>query len=82
MQVFILQTSCQDAAEEEDADEEDAELDSMLIESAGDLLPSVAKVVGGDSFKPYFAGFLPELIKKTVGTGSRIMLTYVDYFMA
>ncbi len=44
----------------------EAELDSMLIEDGGELLPAVAKVIGGQAFAPYFAGFLPELFKKTV----------------
>lgn len=38
----------------------------MLIEYAGDILPSLATAVGGASFAPYFAGFLPLLLKKTV----------------
>ena len=38
----------------------------MLIEYAGDVLPSLATAVGGQIFAPYFAGFLPLLLKKTV----------------
>ena len=38
----------------------------MLIEYAGDILPSLATAVGGQIFAPYFAGFLPLLLKKTV----------------
>ena len=38
----------------------------MLIEYAGDILPSLATAVGGPTFAPYFAGFLPLLLKKTV----------------
>ena len=38
----------------------------MLIEYAGDILPSLATAVGGQIFAPYLAGFLPLLLKKTV----------------
>lgn len=38
----------------------------MLVENGGDLIPSVAKVVGGPAFAPYFAGLLPELLKRLV----------------
>ena len=64
------QTKCQDQDEEtgggEEEEDEEAEFDSMLVESAGELLPSLAKVLGGEAFAPYFQGFLPELVKKTV----------------
>ena len=38
----------------------------MVIEAAGDVLPAVAKVVGGATFVPYFASFLPDMIKRLV----------------
>ena len=47
-----------------------AEYDAMLIESAGDVLPAAAKVVGGEVFAPYFAGFLPEMLKRLVSLDS------------
>lgn len=49
----------------EDSDQQ-AEFDAMLIEYAGDILPSLATAIGGQIFAPYFAGFLPLLLKKTV----------------
>ena len=47
----------------------------MLIEYAGDILPSLATAVGGPTFAPYFAGFLPLLLKKTVRKVSHIQFT-------
>ena len=49
-----------------DDSDQQAEFDAMLIEYAGDILPSLATAVGGAAFAPYFAGFLPLLLKKTV----------------
>ena len=65
--IFLFQTACQQD-DEDDIDESDqqAEFDAMLIEYAGDILPSLATAVGGQIFAPYFAGFLPLLLKKTV----------------
>ena len=65
--IFCLQTACQQD-DDDDIDESDqqAEFDAMLIEYAGDILPSLATAVGGQIFAPYFAGFLPLLLKKTV----------------
>lgn len=65
--VFLLQTACQQG-DDDDIDDSDqqAEFDAMLIEYAGDILPSLATAVGGQIFAPYFAGFLPLLLKKTV----------------
>lgn len=64
--VLMQKTACQQG-DEDDIDESDqqAEFDAMLIEYAGDILPSLATAVGGQIFAPYFAGFLPLLLKKT-----------------
>jgi hypothetical protein len=61
--VFQQKMACQDA-EDDELDDEHAEYDSMLIENAGELLPTLAKLLGGPTFAPYFAGILPELLKK------------------
>ena len=79
MYIFLLQTACQQG-DEDDIDESDqqAEFDAMLIEYAGDILPSLATAVGGQIFAPYFAGFLPLLLKKTVSksfTGKALLLS-------
>ncbi|KAM4808132.1 importin-4 [Rhinophrynus dorsalis] len=64
--VLQRKTACQDPeAEEEDDDEQQAEFDAMLIENAGEGIPLVAAAVGGTTFAPYFAGFLPLLLNKT-----------------
>jgi len=56
--------ACQD---EEDADAELddqlAEYDALLIEGAGDVLPAVAKAIGGEAFAPYLVALLPDLLK-------------------
>ncbi len=67
--MFYVQVACQDEAEEGDEDAEgtdNAEYDSVLMESAGDIIPSMAKAVGGDAFKPYFEVMLPDLLKRLV----------------
>ena len=69
---YLEQTKCQDNDEEvqdvgdADDEEEEAEYDSMLIENAGELLPSIVKVVGGENFQPHFQEFIHELTKKAV----------------
>ncbi|XP_063769721.1 importin-4 isoform X1 [Pseudophryne corroboree] len=42
----------------------EAEMDAMLVEYAGEGIPLVATAVGGATFAPYFAGFLPLLLNK------------------
>ena len=56
---------CEDDEQEEE-EEEQAEFDGMLIESAGDVIPVMAKLVGGENFSAFFAGFLPDLLKRMV----------------
>ena len=82
--IFRLQTACQQG-DDDDIDDSDqqAEFDAMLIEYAGDILPSLATAVGGQIFAPYFAGFLPLLLKKTVSrlcySGSKSSLYFSVY---
>ena len=63
---FSSQIASQDPDEGDDGDDQQAEYDAMLVENAGDIMPAVAKIVGGETFAPYMAGLLPELLKKTV----------------
>ncbi|XP_021099504.1 importin-4 isoform X1 [Heterocephalus glaber] len=42
-----------------------AEYDAMLLEHAGEAIPALAAAAGGDTFAPFFAGFLPFLLCKT-----------------
>jgi len=62
--VMQQKMACQD---EEDADAELddqlAEYDALLIEGAGDVLPAVAKSIGGEAFAPYLVALLPDLLK-------------------
>ncbi|XP_018412184.1 PREDICTED: importin-4 [Nanorana parkeri] len=60
--VLQSKTACQDPEGEDD--EQQAELDAMLVEFAGDGIPLIAAAVGGATFAPYFAGFLPLLLGK------------------
>ena len=53
----------------------------MLIEYAGDVLPSLATAVGGQIFAPYFAGFLPLLLKKTVSKPIFQYLVLICHFI-
>ena len=43
-----------------------AEYDAMLLEYAGEAIPALAAAAGGDAFAPFFAGFLPLLLYRTV----------------
>ncbi|CAH2294413.1 importin-4 [Pelobates cultripes] len=61
--VLQCKTLCQDP-DADDEDEQQAEMDSMLIEYAGEGIPLIAAAVGGATFAPYFAGFLPLLLNK------------------
>lgn len=66
--LFLEKIPCQqdgDDSYEEGDEESQAEMDAILIEKAGDMLPLLAQAVGGAVFKPYFDGFLPLLIKRT-----------------
>ncbi|XP_067929323.1 importin-4-like [Watersipora subatra] len=56
-------TACQDE-DEDDEDEEQAEYDTFLLEYAVGTLPLLARIVGTEIFTPYFADFLPHLLKK------------------
>ena len=64
----LYQTACQDQDDDDDDDDDtdQAELDAMLIECAGDLIPGLAQALGGQTFAPYFAGALPLLLARTV----------------
>ncbi|KAM4710354.1 importin-4 [Discoglossus pictus] len=62
--VLQNKTSCQDPEVEDEDEEQQAELDAMLIEHAGEGIPLVAAAVGGATFAPYFTWFLPLLLNK------------------
>ena len=68
---MFFQVNCQqflddDASQTSVDDDSQSELDLMLIEKCGDLLPLYAKLIGGEAFKAYFNIILPTFIKKTV----------------
>ncbi|XP_033729226.1 importin-4-like [Pecten maximus] len=69
-EVFTHKLACQDEDEDEDGDDEEAEFDGMLIESAGDVLPLMAKLLGGQVFMPFFSSFLTDLLKRLKQTSS------------
>ncbi|XP_038597074.1 importin-4 isoform X1 [Tachyglossus aculeatus] len=62
--VLHKRTACQDTDDEEEDEEEQAEYDAMLLEHAGEVIPALAAAAGGETFAPYFAGFLPLLLRK------------------
>ncbi|XP_076111369.1 importin-4-like isoform X2 [Mytilus galloprovincialis] len=68
-EAFTNKLSCQDEDTLED-DDQQAEFDGMLIESAGDVLPVMAKLLGGDIFLPFFRSFLVDLLKRLKETSS------------
>lgn len=62
----FTQLKCQGEEEEISEDDEQAESDSILVENGGDLLVTLAGLVGGEEFSPFFAGLLPDFLKKLV----------------
>ncbi|ESO82779.1 hypothetical protein LOTGIDRAFT_229803 [Lottia gigantea] len=66
--IFTHKVACQD--DEDEDDDQQAEFDAMLIESAGDVLPTMAKLVGGPDFLPFFQSFLTDLLKRLKVTSS------------
>ncbi|KIY62189.1 ARM repeat-containing protein [Cylindrobasidium torrendii FP15055 ss-10] len=65
VQILEQKAFCQqdpDQEEEEEAPEDQAEYDSVLISSAGDLVSALASVLGAD-FAPAFGTFLPLIAK-------------------
>ncbi|XP_072479499.1 importin-4 isoform X1 [Notamacropus eugenii] len=63
--VLQRKIACQDPEEEEEDEVEQAEYDAMLLEHAGEIIPALASASGGETFAPFFAGFLPLLLRKT-----------------
>ena len=70
-----VKMACQDADDDvvvDDDEEEEAEHDCALVESAGELMPTLVKLIGGPTFAPYFAELLPELLKRLVRNESAV----------
>ncbi|KAH9499795.1 Importin-4 [Bulinus truncatus] len=67
-EIFTHKVACQD--QEDDDEESEAEFDSMLIESAGDVLPVMARLMGGERFLPFFTSFVQDLLKRLKVTSS------------
>ncbi|CAG5114577.1 unnamed protein product, partial [Candidula unifasciata] len=66
-EIFTHKVACQD---QDDENEDEAEFDSMLIESAGDVLPVMARIMGGENFLPFFTSFVHDLLKRLKETSS------------
>nr|CAD7462078.1 unnamed protein product [Timema tahoe] len=62
--VMTYKTECQDK-EDEGSDDPEAEQDEMLIECAGNIVPSLGKAVTPDDFAIYFGNLLPLFLAKT-----------------
>lgn len=65
VQILEQKAFCQqdpDQDEEEEAPEDQAEYDSVLISSAGDLVAALSNVLGAD-FAPAFTTFFPLIAK-------------------
>lgn len=64
---FIFQTMCQDMADEAGSEDEgEAEHDEMLVEYAGEVVPSLGKAMPQAEFATQFAQLLPLFANKTV----------------
>jgi hypothetical protein len=63
-----LQTRCQDNDDDdiEGEHEQQAELDTSLMEHAGDVIPQLAAAAPGQEFVAYFASLLPWFLKRMV----------------
>ncbi|XP_046413500.1 importin-4-like isoform X1 [Neodiprion fabricii] len=62
-EVMTGKTECQDQ-DETDGDETEAEQDELLIECAGDVLPSFGKAMKPEDFLLYFQALLPLFLAK------------------
>ncbi|KAK3691936.1 hypothetical protein RRG08_047945 [Elysia crispata] len=73
-EIFTHKVACQDQKEDEgeddSEDETEAEFDGMLIESAGDVLPVIARIMGGENFVGFFTHFVQDLLKRMKETSS------------
>lgn len=63
---LILQIKCQREVDEDDEDE--AEYDTLLIENAGELIPTLAEVAPSNDFVAFYNAMIPELMKKLVSS--------------
>lgn len=79
IQILEQKAFCQqdpDQDETEEAPEDQAEYDSVLISSAGDLVASLANALGAD-FAPAFNGFFPLISKYYVSSLIPAVFGYV-----
>ncbi|XP_037085463.1 importin-4-like [Pollicipes pollicipes] len=65
--VMSYKTTCQDQRED---DEDDSEYDEMLIEYAGDVVPSLGRALPTERFLQVFMDLYPALLLKTKRTRS------------
>ncbi|KAF0294994.1 Importin-4 [Amphibalanus amphitrite] len=65
--VMAYKTACQDQRE---SDEDDSEYDEMLIEYAGDVVPSLGRALPTQQFIQVFMDLYPQLLNKTKRTRS------------
>lgn len=71
---FFYQTMCQDMADEAGSEDEgEAEHDEMLIEYAGEVVPSLGKAMNQTEFAAQFAQLLPLFANKTVSICVQMM---------
>jgi len=77
--------ACQDTDDDDDDDddgdteaEEQAEHDCALVESAGELMPTLVKLIGGQAFAAYFVQLLPELLKRLVSDTASCSLSPIS----
>lgn len=62
----MLEQAEEGHSEDDDMEDPDSEASEKLIEYAGDVLPALGGAMTPQEFAPYFAGFFPLILQKTV----------------
>lgn len=61
----VMKSDCACMDSDDSNEDEEAEQDEVLFEYAGEILPNLGQAMDPLSFSPYFAGLLPQLLRKT-----------------
>lgn len=80
VQILQQKAFCQQDPDQDEADEapeDQAEYDSVLISSAGDLVSALANILGGD-FAPAFNTFFPLISKFYVCFNQTFPLAFLN----
>ncbi|KAA0186843.1 hypothetical protein HAZT_HAZT008260 [Hyalella azteca] len=78
--VFTCKTKCQRAGDDDDDDDasmDEAEMDEMLVEYAGDVLDPLGKVLGPARFSQHFPAIVQLFAKRLRPSSSECVRSYV-----